>query len=301
MNRAVILIVGLVVIASFPLLSAEAGGTDVLFDLSKEADTLYGNPELQGDMLCSMLEGEGITYAFTERGRSLALYDLSSYRILVIWDPDGPYDENERTAIISFVEQGGILLFAGTSFYNTPDTIYVNCNELLTTFGITLVREQVLDKTDYIGCHCGTTPLIHTFAEGYFFYDISYVACNHTGRIETVHPAVPIAFGDNDTFVDLNGNEMHDENEMIGSIPVMAMSTYGAGVVVAFGTEKVFERSYFNTKDNGRFALNLFADLLYQYPLDGTPAASNTMRYAVGFASVVIVLVIAGVYRHNRP
>ncbi len=158
MNRAVILLVGLVVIASFPLLSAEAGGTDVLFDLSKEADTLYGNPEVQGDMLCSMLEGEGITYAFTERGRSLALYALSSYRILVIWDPDGPYDENERTAIISFVEQGGILLFAGTSFYNTPDTIYVNCNELLTTFGITLVREQVLDKTDYIGCHCGTTP-----------------------------------------------------------------------------------------------------------------------------------------------
>ena len=292
MKRAWLLIMFLLPMVTMQPVCADDKGIDVLFDISKEADTLYGNPLIQGEALFALLDEEGISYSFTEKDDSLVFVDVSAYTILVLWDPDSPYDEDERKAIVSFVEQGGILLFAGTSLHNTQTAMLDSINDMLTTFGIILVSEQVVDMTNFVGC-CGTTLFIHTFAEGYYFYDVREMIFSHTGYLELTPPAMAIAVGDDDTFVDSNNNSLHDTGEMMGAIPVIAQSTYGKGTVVVLGSEKIFENTYITMKDNKRFARNLFSDLLYLHRKDHASSSSPTYLYVVGGLAGVIVLTAA--------
>jgi hypothetical protein len=300
MKRIYVLAI-LIIVCVAPLLSAEEEEVDVLFDITKEVDTTYGSPVAQGDMLLGILDEAGISHAFTAEGEMLEEIDLSQYKVLVLWDPDGSYTEDEMEVIWAFVEGGGALVFAGTSFYNTPDNIYANFNELLSPFGIKMIREQVLDKTNYVGCHCGTTPIITMYATGYYFYDVEQIAFSHTSRIEISGDATVIAFGDNDAFVDVNGNEMHDPDELEGAIPVMAQSSYGDGVVVVFGTEKIFERNYISRLDNGVFAENLFSDLIYSYSVRNESSSDSMVLYAaVGAIAILAGICIAVVIKRRK-
>jgi len=278
-------------VAIIPVASLEENSVDVLFDISKELDTKYGNPEMQSDRLLAMLEEEGITYSFGQKHVPLDEIDLNVYHILVIWSPDGIYSSAEIDAVESFVLDGVTLIFAGISYFNTSYEVMDNVNELLSLFGIQIIKERVIDKTNYVGCHCGTTPIITVFAQNSYFYNIKELALSHTCYLETMDPAIVIAWGDNDAFIDSNNNEGYDSSEKKGAIPLIAQSNYGKGTVVVIPTEKTFERVSIARADNMKFATNLFADTVSAYSQNSNPNDTSTWLPYVGGVAVVLCFI----------
>ncbi|HPR42354.1 MAG TPA: hypothetical protein PK718_07415 [Candidatus Methanofastidiosa archaeon] len=265
-------------------------------------DTKYGNPTVQ-DVFLATLDEAGITYEFTPAYVTLDEMFLDDYKILVIWDPEGTYSEAEKLAIHDYVENGGILLFLGTSYFDTVDIVFDDLNDLLSVYGIQLVKERMIDLTDYYGCHCGTTPKITNFADDSFFYNIDEIALRHTMRLEITSPAYAIAWGDDDAFIDLNLNEILDEGEMVGNIPVIAENDLeSGGKVIVFATENIFSITSITLSDNEKFAINLFSDLISDYNSRPVDDGSPTMYYIVGgiliAAFVLIALVL--VRRHGK-
>lgn len=271
--------------------AAENAKVDVLFDITKEMDTKYGNPEVQ-ERLLDILVNAGITYEFTPEHVTLDELFLDEYKILVIWDPDGTYSDAEKQAIYDFVDSGGILLYLGISYLESVQIVVDDANDLLAPYDIQISKDQVLDLTDYYGCKCGTTPIISNFVTDSFFYNLDEIALRHTARLDVAEPAFAIAMGDEDAFVDINFNEMHDEDESVGDIPVIAQRNLdGGGIVIVFGTEKTFEDTSITLSGNTKFAINLFSDLVSTYntrPVEGSP--SNTMYYVGAGIGVVIMV-----------
>jgi hypothetical protein len=274
-------------IAAIPMSLAQQD-VDVLFDLSKEHDATYGNPIVQSDRLCSALADDGISYGFIEEDETLSLERLSQARIVVIWDPDEMYSSEEMEAVRSYVEQGGVLIFAGTSYFDTPSMVFDNLNELLAPFEIQMVHERVIDRTNFVGCHCGTTPVATVFAEDSYFYNVDEIALSHSCYLEVGEDVDVIVRGDDDAFADTNNSETWDADELKGDIPLIAETTYGEGRVVVLPTEKTFERISIGRKDNMKFAVNLFGDLVS----DTRPQEDSSLPVtyiALGIVALVIV------------
>jgi hypothetical protein len=273
---------------------------DVLIDVTKELDTKYGNPLVQ-DVFLETLQESGISYEFTPDHFTLDELFLEDYKILVIWDPEGTYSQAEKSAIHNFVENGGKLLFLGTSYFDTVEIVFDDLNDLFSVYGIQLVRERMIDITDYYGCHCGTTPKVTDFAENSFFYNIDEIALRHTMRLEITEPAYYIARGDEDAFIDLNLNEAYDEGEMIGNIPVIAQRDIeGGGSVVVFGTEKIFGITSISLSENRQFAINLFSDLISDYDSRPKDEGSPVTYYGIGLGAIAVIVIAAGLFAKSH-
>ncbi|RZN47360.1 hypothetical protein EF808_04205 [archaeon] len=288
-KHIVSLVLLIMVIATLPVSIAQED-VDVLFDLSKEHDATYGNPIVQSDRLCSSLADDGITYGFIEEDETLSLASLVRARILVIWDPDEMYSSEEMEAVRAFVEQGGVLIFAGTSFFDTPSMVFDNINELLDPFGIQMVHERVIDRTNFVGCHCGTTPVATVFAPDSYFYNIEEIALSHSCYLEVEENVTVLVKGDDDAFVDKNNNEVHDEDEPQGDIPLIAQTVYGEGKVIVLPTEKTFERISIGRKDNMKFAVNLFGDLVS----GSRPTEESSIPIPYVVAGIAVIAVCGG-------
>jgi len=266
---------------------------DVLFDVTKEMDAKYGNPTVQERLLESLSEA-GITYEFTPGHVTLDEMVLDEYKILVIWDPEGTYSEAEIQAIHNFVEDGGILLFMGTSYFDTVQIVLDNLNGILSQYGIQVTKDRIIDTTDFFGCHCGTTPLISNFAEGSFFYNIDELGLRHTAMLQISEPAYAIAMGDDDAFIDDNLNEILDEGEIHGDLPVIAQRDLeGGGKVIVFGTEKIFEDTSITLSDNKKFAENMFSDLVSYADMHSNEDSSNDNYFLFGGVALAALLIVA--------
>jgi len=299
MRKALVVLTLLVII--LPTLSLAKGEdkTDILFDVTKEMDAKYGNPNVQDRFLTALDEAQ-ITYEFTPENVTLDELLLDDYKILVIWDPEGTYSEAEKLAIYEFVEDGGNLIFLGTSFFDTVNVIFDDLNNLLSPYNIQLTKERMIDLTDYFGCKCGTTPIVSNFAENSYFYNVDSIALRHTCRLEVSSPAYAIAMGDDDAYIDLNFNEVHDEGELMGDIPVIAQrDVENGGTIVVFGSEKVFGNTSLNLSDNKKFAINLFSDLASDYDARSVDDGSSMLYYILG-GIVALVLVATAVFLRKR-
>lgn len=271
--------------------------TDVLIDISKELDVKYGNPEVQAESFLGLLDENNVSYEFTENGQALDGLELKDYKLLILWDPDESYQPEELEAVHEYVKGGGTLLYAGNSYSNTSADVFDNINEMLSAYGITLVREMMIDTTDYVGCHCGTTPVLSDFIAEEYLYNVSALAASHTMRFEYEDPAYAIAWGDDDAFIDSDGDEMHDDNEMIGHIPVIVKSHYGKGTVIAFGTEKMFENAYILREENEIFAVNIVMDTISDYTKE---AGGGFPAYIIPVLVLVCAALVAGGYFISR-
>lgn len=283
----------ILVVLSLPTLSLaqEDDSADVLFDVTKEMDTKYGNPTVQERLLTALDEAE-IRYEFTPENVTLDELFLEDYKILVIWDPEGTYSEAEKLAIYEFVDNGGMLLFLGTSFFDTVQVVFDDLNDLLSPYGIQLVKERMIDLTNYFGCTCGTTPVVSNLVDESYFYNIDEIALRHTMRLEITEPAFAIAMGDEDAFIDLNFNEKVDEGELVGDIPVMAQRNMeNGGVVIVFGTEKIFENTSIHLADNEKLAINIFSDFISDYNSRPVNEDSSMMYYMLGGIAAVVIIV----------
>ncbi|MHC1605381.1 MAG: Gldg family protein [Candidatus Methanofastidiosia archaeon] len=265
--------------------------TDILFDMSKEMDTKFGNPEVQSDRLGEILDKEGLTYLFSPELTSLTHVPLDQYNIVVIWDPDGVYSDEEIEAIVSYVNGGGNLIVFGNSLFGMIGEVRSSMNKLLSNFGIQLNNDKVLDKTNFVGCHCGTTPLITVFADDSYFDEIETIALSNTSSLSLSGDAFAIAWGDDDAFADADNNEALDEGEIQGGVPVIAQCNYGKGTVVVFGTDKVFDRMTIIKVDNKKLASSLFSRLTREE--EESSGTSNSNVYYLGAA---VLVVLSGVF-----
>ncbi|MFX1598763.1 MAG: hypothetical protein ACFFC5_06835 [Promethearchaeota archaeon] len=181
----------------------------------------------------------------------IVLKKLQDFSILVIAGPDlSKFRQNEVQDIIKFVDMGGGLLIMSDAGGDRGHM--TNLNNISSTFGIRFNNNQVTDSRHNLGID--TVPIITDFKKHEIVKEIGKV-CYRAGCSLTVSGnAVPIAFS----------NRIANPQ----SAPIIAVTEYGLGAVVAIGTYEMFRTEGLggiDTPQNSQLALNIF-DWLAKIP-----------------------------------
>jgi hypothetical protein len=161
----------------------------------------------------------------------ISLQEMSNYRVLILGDPLLAFSLEETSDIVKFVQNGGGLLIAG----GTPEL-----NSLSAQFGIIFTGENTV--TDKVHNFENWKPLISNFAQHPTVAGLHEIVAGSALGIEA--PALGVAFSSPDSSPP--------------NSPVIAVSTFGSGKVVAIGDEYTLsDGDYFALADSKRLALNV--------------------------------------------
>lgn len=174
----------------------------------------------------------------------ITLDDLKDSSILVIASPDlSKFRNPEIKSIIDFVKLGGgLLIMSGAG--GDPGHMS-NLNDISGKFGIKFNNDQVIDKE--INCGLPTIPKIKTFPNPHPIIKGISNLCYRAGCSLTVfNKAIPIALSNDISIPPLR--------------PVIAVSQYGNGGIVAIGTYELFRSTGLGgieNPDHKKLALNI--------------------------------------------
>ena len=187
---------------------------------------------------------------------------LSDFDILVITCPHGSYSTTELEAIESFVQDGGGLLLMGQWSISDPTGI----NQVAGLFGVSFigtgaVRDPDMGVDEFM-------PIITQFDYGHpVSTTISSIGI-YGGRVLSIGSNTPLAWGDANTYGDLNNNGQYDAGEPIGSdAVVMAAAQLGSGKAVFISDTDLFDNDFLQDHDNQKLFFNVINWLIELYPL----------------------------------
>ena len=228
------------------------------------------------------LEKEGFN-CFSIIDFPIVLKKIQEFNILVIAGPDlSKFRQTEIRDIIKYVDTGGALLIMSDAGGDRGHM--TNLNNIASSFGIRFNNNQVTDSRHNMGID--TVPLITDFKNHEIAKDMTKI-CYRAGCSLTVSAnALPIAFS----------NRIANPQ----SAPIIAVTEYGLGAVVAIGTYEMFRTEGLggiDTPQNAQLALNIFhwlakipeaipvvtAEVISEKPkakVEETPVASETVLKA---------------------
>lgn len=189
------------------------------------------------------LENEGFN-CFSIIDFPVVLKKLQEFNILVIAGPDlSKFRQTEIRDIIKFVDTGGGLLVMSDAGGDRGHM--TNLNNITISFGIRFNNNQVTDSRHNLGID--TVPIITDFRKHDIVKEIEKI-CYRAGCSLTVSGnALPIAFS----------NRIANPQ----SAPIIAVTEYGLGAVIAVGTYEMFRTEGLggiDTPQNSRLALSIF-------------------------------------------
>lgn len=161
----------------------------------------------------------------------LTTEQLSGHDILVITCPYGDYAQSELEAIKSFVDDGGGLLLMGQWSVSDPTGL----NQVAGLFGISFngsgaVRDPKLGTDAFM-------PTLRQFNDGHPVCTGMQAMGIYGGRPLSIGNNTALAWGDSDTYGDLNDNRQYDTGEPVGAnCIVMAAAESGPGERSSFLT-----------------------------------------------------------------
>lgn len=165
---------------------------------------------------------------------------------------------DEIRNIVDFVVSGGSLLVM--SEYGGDTVQKTNLNDLTSYFGIYFENTAVRTKKEETGST--SLPIITEIIEHELTKNIKKIILGGICSIRTAKDAIGIFLTGKDTWIEIydNANNAWIKNEEV-NVPIIAITTYGQGRVVAIGDIDIFGGNPefgLNALDNKRVIMNIF-------------------------------------------
>lgn len=215
--------------------------------------------------LTKALKTAGHQVNLINREQDFCAPTLQGAGILVIAFPSKRFSDRGVEAILEFVEHGGGLLLTGEwgNLHGSADIL----NTVSQCFKVVFNKDRITDTRNIheeevrvMGSRMGmrkdpTYAMIRKFNPHPITRDIKEV-----GHISGCSLSAPkssvLAWSDEQSFADMDGDGELDEDELVGSFATAVSSDVSAGKVVCLGDTSILTDRYFDQADNRRFLLN---------------------------------------------
>ena len=190
---------------------------------------------------------------------------LKGAAALIVAFPSKKFSDRDVAAMLSFVEGGGGLMLTGEwgNLHGCADIL----NTVSQCFRVVFNKDRITDTRNIheeevrvMGSKVGmrkdpTYAMIRRFNPHPITRDVREV-----GHISGCSLSAPknsvLAWSDEQSFADLDGDGELDEDELVGSFATAVSSDINAGRVVCLGDTSILTDRYFDHADNRRFLLN---------------------------------------------
>ncbi|MBM4247871.1 MAG: hypothetical protein FJ149_00200 [Euryarchaeota archaeon] len=215
--------------------------------------------------LSGALRAAGHALNLIHREQDFCPPTLQGADILVIAFPSRRFSDRDVGAILGFVEKGGGLLLTGEwgNLHGSADIL----NTVSQCFKVVFNKDRITDQRNIheeevrvMGQRVGmrkepTYAMIRRFRSHPITRDISEV-----GHISGCSLSAPkhsvLAWSDEQSFSDLDGDGELDPDELVGSFATAVTPELKRGRVVCIGDTSILTDRYFDQADNRAFLLN---------------------------------------------
>ena len=162
-----------------------------------------------------------------------------------------PYIEVSRTdlaALKLYVSNGGTLVLADDYGYGNTVLEYLKINASFN--GAPLLDPLFNYKNSYL-------PRVTDFTTSAITQNISNIALNHATSLDAGVGVQAIARSSAASFLDINNNTVHDEDETAGPLTVAAQAAVANGRVIILSDPSMIINSMLDMDDNNAFIANI--------------------------------------------
>ncbi len=271
------LIVISILLLSVTLVSADS---TILVDRYHDSDNWWGNPETSARFLFDELSEMGFNYRvndvpFTDQS-------LTGVDIVLMWDPDNPFDSGEVDALKRFVENGGSVILLVSNEIGMIDATRDSINLFLEPFGIRVMK-NIVDGSE--GC-CGM-PVFRHFAEHPTTEDVFAISLYRPASLEIKENAFAIT--KESEYAYAIGSEPLSGEDVV----VVAASEKGDGKVLVIGSSFIFDNGKIGDLGNRDFAKNIFTWL-------GSTQEQKTNPLPLYMILVFLIVISYLAYRYKK-
>ena len=215
--------------------------------------------------LVKALKNARYTVGVIHREQDFGPSTLKGAGALIIAFPSKKFSNRDAGALLSFVEGGGGLMLTGEwgNLHSCADIL----NTVSQCFRVVFNKDRITDTRNIheeevrvMGQKVGmrkepTYAMIRRFNPHPITRDVKEV-----GHISGCSLSAPkssvLAWSDEQSFADLDGDGELDEDELVGSFATAVSSDLSVGRVVCLGDTSILTDRYFDQADNRRFILN---------------------------------------------
>ncbi len=156
----------------------------------------------------------------------------------------------ELETVRNFTIQGGTLILADDYGYGNQVLAYLGFRARFS--GQPLLDPLINYKTEWF-------PQISRFKANSLTGNIDNLVLNHATSLVNIAAADVLASSSSFSFLDLNGNQIREESEPTGPLPVIARHNLGSGQVIIIADPSLFINGMETLGDNAKFMQNLAA------------------------------------------
>ncbi|MCW3130812.1 MAG: DUF4350 domain-containing protein [Methanophagales archaeon] len=267
--------------------------------------------------LAAMLEGKGFTVV-EQNLNPITLDDLTCYDIVVFspsWH-NREIDSSEAEALAIYVQNGGGLFLMGENGVASWSDKWDNSvSKVGKYFGIEFNFAMVCDPTDHYDNERDPDggvdmPFITDISHHKVTDGVSKFMIVWGTSLQVSDSALPIAYTDSDAWLDTNSiwnsdlkhwECYQDGSEELGRFPVLAVSRYGSGKVVALGDSGLFLNDWLDNYDHFDLAHNIFEWLSVDYTDIPIKEEKQAMETLVNFsiANELNILRVLEIFSNN--
>jgi len=160
------------------------------------------------------------------------------------------FSPTELETVRNFIIQGGILILADDYGYGNQILEYLGFRARFS--GQPLLDPLINYKTEWF-------PQISRFKSSSLTNNIDNLVLNHATCLLDVEAADVLASSSSFSFLDLNGNQIREESEPAGPLPVIAQHNLGSGQVILIADPSLFINGMETLGDNDKFIQNIAA------------------------------------------
>ena len=212
------------------------------------------------------LRKAGHTIGVINREQDFGAPTLKGVSVLIVAFPSKRFSNHDVEAILSFVEGGGGLMLTGEwgNLHCSADIL----NTVSQSFKVVFNKDRITDTRNIheeemrvMGQKVGmrkepTYATIRKFSDHPINSEVREV-----GHISGCSLCAPkhsvLAWSDEQSFGDLDGDGELDPDEIVGSFATAVSPDISSGRVVCIGDTSILTDRYFDNADNRRFLLNV--------------------------------------------
>ncbi len=216
--------------------------------------------------LARALRGAGHSVNLIHREQDFCAATLQGADVLAVAFPSKRFSDKDVGAILAFVERGGGLLLTGEwgNLHGCADIL----NTVSQSFKVVFNKDRITDQRNVheeevrvMGQHVGmrkepTYAMIRRFSPHPITREIKEV-----GHISGCSLSAPkhsvLAWSDEQSFSDLDGDGELDPDELVGSFATAVTPELKRGRVVCMGDTSILTDRYFDQADNRPFLQNI--------------------------------------------
>lgn len=211
--------------------------------------------ERQGDLDLSSFANLFKEAGFDVRsGQSKITSDLlSDVNSLIISGPFRPFTDSEIVEIKKFIERGGSV---AVLIHVAPII-----KDLLNQLGLAFTPGSINETEGIVGAQ-GKNFLVRKLERHPLFYGLKdFSVYGAWGLVSKSHNNIIIATTSTNAWIDSNGNNRFDSNDISGEFGIVVVGNYGKGKFVVFGDDALFQNRFLKER-NLQLSKNLIRWLL---------------------------------------